>query len=124
LNKTNIFIFSDPNNGEEALGRAFNGLAAAYDIKQSGGEVSITFQGTGTRWASLITQADHPLNGLYELIKNDIGGVSCGCADVFGASEEAAACGFNLIKDSALPGTNGIAGFGKLIKFNAAILTF
>ena len=50
MNKTAIFIFSDPNNGEEALGRAFNGLAAAYDIKQTGGEVSITFQGTGTRW--------------------------------------------------------------------------
>lgn len=124
MNITNIFIFSDPNNGEEALGRAFNGLAAAYDIKQSGGEVSITFQGTGTRWASLITKADHPLNSLYELVKTDIAGVSCGCADVFGASEEAAACGFNLIKENELPGTSGMAGFGKLIKFNSAILTF
>jgi hypothetical protein len=57
MNKVAIFIFSDPKNGsDEALGRAFNGLAAAYDIKQSGGEVSITFQGAGTRWPALIAQ--------------------------------------------------------------------
>ena len=43
MNKTAIFIFYVPNNGEEALGRAFNGLAAAYNIKQAGGEVSVTF---------------------------------------------------------------------------------
>jgi len=33
--KAAIIIFSDPTHGgEEALGRAFNGLAAAYDFKQ------------------------------------------------------------------------------------------
>ena len=40
--KVTIVILSDPKNGsEEALGRAFNGLAAAYDFKQAGDEVSI-----------------------------------------------------------------------------------
>jgi hypothetical protein len=125
MNKTAIFIFSDPKNGgEEALGRAFNGLAAAYDIKQSGGEVSVTFQGAGTRWASLITQTDHPLNGLYELVKGNIAGVSCGCADVFGAAEDAKACGFEVIKENPVPGTSGLASFGKLLKFGTTILTF
>ncbi|NOT83861.1 MAG: DsrE family protein [Methylococcaceae bacterium] len=125
MNKTAIFIFSDPKNGgEEALGRAFNGLAAAYDIKQSGGEVSVTFQGAGTRWASLITQADHPLHGLYNLVKGNVVGVSCGCADVFGAAEEAKACGFEVISENPVPGTSGLASFGKLLKFGTTILTF
>ena len=64
MNKTAIVVLSDPKNGgEEALGRLFNGLAAAYDIKQTGGKVSILFQGTGTRWPSLISKADHPAHG-------------------------------------------------------------
>ena len=125
MNKTAIFIFSDPKaGGEEALGRAFNGLAAAYDIKQSGGEVSITFQGTGTRWPALISQAGHPLHDLYNLVKGNIAGVSCACAEVFGATDGAKACGLPLISENQIPGTTGLAGFGKLIKFGTNILTF
>jgi hypothetical protein len=124
VNKTAIFILSDPKNGEEALGRAFNGLAAAYDIKQSGGDVSITFQGTGTRWPALITKADHPLHGLYDLVKSNIVGVSCGCADVFGAAEDAKACGMSVISENKVPGTTGLASFGKLLKFGTTVLTF
>ncbi len=125
MNKTAIFIFSDPNNGgDEALGRAFNGLAAAYDIKQSGGEVSITFQGAGTRWPALITQKDHPLNNLYNLVKGNIAGLSCGCADVFEASEDAKASGFQVIQENLVPGTTGLASFAKLLKFNTTILNF
>ncbi|PKO53847.1 MAG: hypothetical protein CVU27_00580 [Betaproteobacteria bacterium HGW-Betaproteobacteria-20] len=125
MNKTAIFIFSDPKTGgDEALGRAFNGLAAAYDIKNSGGEVSVTFQGAGTRWPTLITQADHPLHGLYNLVKGNIAGVSCGCADVFGAAEGAKACGMNVISENPVPKTTGLASFGKLLKFGTTILTF
>lgn len=125
MNKTAIFIFSDPKSGgDEALGRAFNGLAAAYDIKQSGGDVSVTFQGAGTRWPALITQENHPLHGLYNLVKGDIAGVSCACADVFEASEDAKASGFTVIQENLVPGTTGLASFGKLLKFNTAILTF
>jgi hypothetical protein len=125
MNKTAIFIFSDPKTGgDEALGRAFNGLAAAYDIKQSGGDVSITFQGAGTRWPALITQENHPLHGLYNLVKGNIAGVSCACADVFEASEDAKASGFQVIQENLVPGTTGLASFGKLLKFNTSILTF
>lgn len=125
MDKTAIVIFSDPQNGgEEALGRLFNGLAAAYDIKQSGGEVSIFFQGTGTRWVSYITKEDHPLNGLYEIIKENIVGVSCGCADVFGATKEAIANGFELIKGNSVPGTSGLPSIVKLLNASTTILTF
>ena len=125
MNKTAIFILSDPKTGgEEALGRAFNGLAAAYDIKQSGGDVSITFQGTGTRWPALISQAGHPLHDLYNLVKGNVAGVSCACAEVFGATDGAKACGMPVISENLVPGTTGLAGFGKLIKFGSNILTF
>ena len=51
--KTAIVVLSDPNGGEEALGRLFNALAAAYDSKARKQEVQVLFQGAGTRWAGL-----------------------------------------------------------------------
>lgn len=125
MNKAAIFIFSDPKTGgDEALGRAFNGLAAAYDIKQSGGDVSVTFQGAGTRWPALIAQENHPLHSLYNLVKGNITGVSCGCADVFDASEDALKNGFTVLQENLVPGTTGLASFAKLLKFNTTILSF
>ncbi len=125
MNKTAVVIFSDPKNGgDEALGRVFNGLVAAFDIKQSGGDVSITFQGAGTRWVSYITQADHPLHGLYEAVKENIIGVSSGCADFFGAVEAAKNNGFELITECPFPGTSGLPSFGKLLKSGTTVLTF
>lgn len=106
--KAAIIIFSDPKHGgEEALGRAFNGLAAAYDFKQKGTDVSVYFQGTGTRWAGIISQKDHALYGLYHAVSDTIAGVSCGCADVFGAREDAEKNGFDLITDNSVTGPRG-----------------
>ncbi len=125
MNKTVIIILSDPENGgEEALGRVFNGLAAAYDLRQAGEEVSILFQGAGTRWTGHITQEDHPLHGLYQQVKEDVRGVSSGCADFFAAAEDATSNGFKLIKDNPVPGTSGLPSISKLLKSEATVLTF
>lgn len=125
MNKTAIVILSDPKNGgEEALGRAFNGFATAYDIKQSGAEVSILFQGTGTRWIGHIAKDDHPLHGLYNLVKEDIAGVSCGCADFFGGAEDATSNGFELISENMIPGTSGLPSVGKLLNSSTTVLVF
>lgn len=123
--KAAIIIFSDPSHGgEEALGRAFNGLAAAYDFKQKNTEVSIYFQGTGTRWAGLVTQPDHPLYQLYQAVEDVVAGVSCGCADVFGAREEAEKNGFDLITDNRIPGTSGLPSIAQLSQEGYTVFSF
>lgn len=124
MSKTAIIILSDPESGEEALGRIFNGFAAAYDIKESGGDVLILFQGTGTRWIKHLTNKEHPLNGLYNLIKDKIQGVSSGCADFFGGAEDATANGFELLTENLIPGTTGLPSIGKLLNSETTILTF
>lgn len=125
LEKVAISIYSDPKSGsEEALGRVFNALAAAYDFRQAGIEVTIIFQGTGTRWIGELVKPEHPVHGLYEAVKNDIAGVSCGCADVFGSSEEATKSGYDLIKENMIPGTSGLPSIYKLIKEGYEILSF
>lgn len=123
--KTAIIVLSDPNaGGEEALGRLFNALAAAYDLKQQQQEVDILFQGTGTRWASLVTAPEHPAHGLYGAVADRVVGVSSACADVFGARADAEASGFDLISENQVPGTSGLPSLARYVSEGYAVLTF
>lgn len=123
--KAAIIILSDPKTGsEEALGRLFNGLAAAWDFKQKGDEVTILFQGTGTCWVSELTQIDHPAHALYNEIKDNIAGASSGCADVFGAKEDVQKHGFELIGNNPLPSTSGLPSLQALITDGYTVLNF
>lgn len=123
--KTAIIILSDPKSGgDEALGRLFNGLAAAYDFKQKGDDVTVLFQGAGTRWASYLTNEAHPAHQLYKAVADRIAGVSCGCADVFGAHDDAVKSGFDLIKGNAVPGTSGLPSLQKLVAGGHQVMIF
>ena len=124
--KAAIVVLSDPKSGsqEEALGRVFNALAAAYDFKQRGDDVSVQFQGAGTRWVGVLNDADHPAHALFKEVEDKIAGVSCGCADVFGGGDEAQASGFDLITDNPVPGTTGLPSLAALVSEGRSILTF
>ena len=123
--KAAVVVFSDPRSGsEEALGRLFNALAATYDFKQRGDDVTLLFQGAGTRWAGEVVKPDHPAHELYRAVEDKIAGVSCGCAEVFGAAEDAERSGFELIRDNPVPGTAGLPSLRELSANGYAILTF
>ena len=123
--KNAIIILSDPKSGsEEALGRVFNALSAAYDYKQAGDDVEIIFQGAGTRWVGELSKTDHPANELFEEVKDTVAGVSCGCADVFGGADEAEKSGFDLIKDNHVPGTSGLPSLRTLTNEGYNVITF
>ena len=116
--KAAIVVLSDPKPGsEESLGRVFNALAAAYDFKQQGDEVSILFQAAGSRWPGELDKADHPAHGLYEAVKDKVAGVSCGCAEV----EKS---GYDLLTENAVPGTSGLPSLRRLTSEGYSILTF
>ncbi|WP_455378966.1 hypothetical protein [Petrachloros mirabilis] len=115
--KTAIVVLSDPKNGtEEALGRVFNALALAAECKQRGDEVAVVFNGTGTRWPAELAQLSHPVNGLYNSVRDVVQGASCGCADFFGAAESAASCGVPIVKDHALAGTVGLLSLRRYLE--------
>lgn len=103
-----IVVAADPKVGEESIGRAFNALAFAHELKQQNRDVQITFVGTGTRWIGALTTPDHPLTGLFEQVKDKVLGISCGCSDVFGAREDADSSPFPVLTDNAIPGTSGL----------------
>lgn len=123
--KAAIIILSDPKSeSEESLGRVFNALAAAYDFKEAGSEVKIIFQGTGTRWPSKLIDKVHPAHALYMAVADKIAGASCGCADVFGASDEVKKVGLDLITDNSVPGTSGLPSYKDLIEEGFTVLNF
>lgn len=119
--KTAIIVLSDPKaNNEEALGRVFNAMTVAYEYKQAGETVQLLFAGTGTRWPATLNKASHPLNGLYKGVLDTVVGVSCGCADVFGADDQ----GIARITTNAVPGTSGMPSLLGLQRHGFQILTF
>ncbi len=123
--KAAIVVLSDPKSGsEESLGRVFNALASAYDFKQRGDDVTVLFQGAGTRWVSEVSKSGHPAHELFEAVKDRVAGVSCACADVFGVSEEVKKTGFDLITDNAVPGTSDLPSLGQLAADGYTVLTF
>jgi hypothetical protein len=123
--KAAIIVLSDPKAGtEESLGRVFNALASAYEFKTHKNEVTIIFQGAGSRWPVELTRPEHPVHGLFEEVKDKVAGISAGCANVFGAANEAKGKGFRLIRDSAVPGTDGLPSLRSLVEQGYTILTF
>ena len=122
--KAAIVVLSDPKGGDEALGRLFNALAAAYDFKSRQQEVEVLFQGTGTRWAGLLEAKDHPAHALYEAVQDKVVGVSSACSDVFGARESAQKSGYDFITSNAVPGTSGLPSLAKYAADGYVVMTF
>ncbi|HEY8260468.1 MAG TPA: DsrE family protein [Methylosinus sp.] len=125
MSKTAIIIYSDPKSGsEEALGRLFNGLFLAYELKEKDKDVAVVFQGAGTRWPAQLVRADHAAHALYEAVKDVVAGVCGGCADVFGATEAARKTGLKLDYEKAIPGTPGVLDLSSYLDQGYSLVTF
>ena len=123
--KAAILVLSDPKHGsDEALGRVFNALAAAHEFKRHGDDVTLLFQGAGTRWAGELIRPEHPAHALFESVRDTVAGASCGCADVFGAGDGVEACGLERVADNPVPGTSGLASLRSLAAKGYTVLTF
>ena len=125
MSKTAIVILSDAKSGsEEALGRLFNAMFVAYELKEKGQQVALIFQGAGVRWVGEVAKADHPAHALYEAVKDTVVGICGGCADVFGATADVKATGLKLVHEKAIPGTSGIIDLSKYLDDGYRLLTF
>jgi hypothetical protein len=125
MSKTAIVVFSDPKAGsEEALGRLFNALFLTLELKEKGQEVSLIFQGAGTRWPGEITKLAHPAHGLYHAVADKVDGVCGGCADVFGASDSVRTTGMKLVREKEIPGVGGIIDLSRYLDDGYRLVAF
>jgi hypothetical protein len=122
--KTAIVVLSDPNGGDEALGRTFNALAAAKDFRAQGGDVRLLFQGAGTRWTALLADDEHPLHGLYAAVRQDVAGASEACATFFGARDGVSAAGLDFVSQNHIDGVGGLPSLAALAGDGFTVLTF
>jgi hypothetical protein len=122
--KTVIVVFSDPKAGtDEALGRVFNALFLAYELKEKGREFDLVFQGAGVRWPAELARPEHPAHALYEAVLDRI--VACGgCADVFGAAGGLEPTGIALVRDMSIPGTTGVLDLSRHLDEGHRLVTF
>jgi len=61
---------------------------------------------------------------LFQAVADKVAGVSCGGADVFGATAAAEASGFDPIQENPVPGTTGLPSLQKLVADGYVVLTF
>lgn len=125
MSDTAIIVFSDPKSGsDEALGRLFNALFLTHELKEKGENVELVFQGAGARWAGEIVKSDHPAHALFKSVEDKVAGVCGGCADVFGAKEEAEASGLKLVREKDIPGTTGVLDLSRYVSNGTRLVTF
>lgn len=123
--KNAVLILSDPDTGsQEALARAYNGCAFAYDCKQRGDDVVIVFLGTGARWPVELEKIDCPAHSVYEKVKDRVAGVSKECAVVFGVEDSLKKLDYQFLTENNLPDTTGLASARNLIEDGYTISTF
>lgn len=122
--KTAIVVFSDPKAGtEEALGRVFNALFLAHELKEKSQDFDLIFQGAGVRWPAELAKPEHPANALYTAVLDRI--LACGgCADVFGAGAGLAPTGVALVRDKSIPGTTGVLDLSRYLAADHRLVTF
>ena len=122
--KAALVVLSDPDGGDEALGRVFNALAAAKDFADRGQEVTVLFQGAATRWAGVLADEQHPLHGLYGAVRPHVAGASDACATFFGAREGVAAAGLHFVAEHDIDGVGGLPSLALLAADGYDVLTF
>jgi hypothetical protein len=124
LMKTVVVVFSDPKSGgEEALGRAFNAMFLTIELKDKKQDVTLVFQGAGSRWPAELSKSEHPGHALYAAVSDTV--IACGgCADVFGATAGAELAGVKLVRDKSIPGTTGVLDLSRFLDEGARLITF
>src|SRR5262245_56110056 len=116
--KAVLFIYADPSSSE-GLGRVFNALIAARELKDAGDDVRIIFDGAGTHCVTELSQPDHKAHMLYESVKDRVAGACGFCAGIFGAQPA-----LERTKTRAIVEYEGHPSFRRLLLEGYQILTF
>lgn len=114
--KTAIVIISDPKGGSEGPSdESLTRLPSHPNVNRRATKWPWSLNGSGTRWPAELTKLSHPANGLYNSVRDAVQGASCGCAEVFGATDSIKSCGVPIVKDHGLAGTAGLLSLRRYI---------
>ncbi len=116
--KVAIVVLADTETHGD-LGRVVNALEAVKEFKDARDDVQLIFDGAGTKWVVELSSPDHKAHGLYEAVKDKVGGVCAFCAGAFGVKDRIEACKMPLVGDY-----DGHPSFRKLLAEGRHVITF
>ena len=96
--KAAIVVLADTETSGE-LGRVVNALTTAKEMKQEGDEVSVVFDGAGTKWIPELSDPGHRYHELLESVRDRISGACDYCAKAYGVRDEVQASGVELVDE-------------------------
>src|SRR5215210_4733353 len=98
MSKVGIVVLAD-GESLESLGRVVNGLMVARELKDGGDEVTVLFDGGGTKAAGSLAVSSHDYNELFEAVRDKIAGACDYCAGSFQVKQEVQDAGIALLDE-------------------------
>ena len=96
--KAAIVVLADTESSGD-LGRVVNALTTAKELKEAGDEVTIVFDGAGTKWIKALSSKEHKYAPLFDSVKDRIAGACDYCARAFGVRREVESAGVPLLSE-------------------------
>ncbi len=116
--KAAIVVLADTES-KEGLGRVANALTSTKEFKEEDHEVTVIFDGAGTKWVGELSDPNHKYHGHFESVKDKIEGACAYCAKAFGVKEEVKESGVELMGEF-----EGHPSLAKLVSHGYQVITF
>ncbi len=98
MSKVGVLILADDETHGD-LGRITNALEIAKEFIEGGDNVSIIFDGAGTKWIGKLADEENQLNPLYKVVEQHVQGACKFCAGAYGVSSQVKKAGVALLDD-------------------------
>ena len=96
--KAAIVVLADTETSGE-FGRVVNALTTVKEFRGSGDDVTLVFDGAGTKWIPELSKADHKYHQLFDSVRDRIHGACEYCANAYGVREEVESNGVALLDE-------------------------
>lgn len=96
--KACVVLLADTDT-HEAAGRMANALSTVKEFAEADDEVSLVFDGAGTKWVPVLEAEEHSYHRAYAEIADHIAGACAYCAAAFGVKEQIEASRVGLLSD-------------------------
>ena len=118
MTKVAIVVMADTETHGD-LGRIANALTTTREFEEAGDEVTVIFDGAGTKWVGELSKPDHRLNGNFEEIRDSIAGACAYCANAFGVKYQVEKSGIPFLDEY-----DGHPSLQKLVSGGYQVITF
>jgi hypothetical protein len=98
MTKAAMVVLADTGSAE-GLGRVVNALTTAKELKEAGDEATVIFDGAGTKWVAKLSKPDHKYSGLFQEVRDVIGGACAYCSRAYGVRDEVEGSGVQLLSE-------------------------